>query len=87
MILPLCQKQAKADSDNSFINTVDIDVVTAFASLLYQLADINALVVLQSRHLDNLVNLMTQSASQVQESTLQKEVIRLLLIIVQSSLR
>ena len=69
------------------MNRVEVDVVTQFASLLYQVVDLNAEAFLQASSFDQVITLFSQVISHIYQSEMLKESVNLLLIVIHAVTR
>ena len=84
MILPKVVKPLKANQQDTFVNRIDSDVVTAFADLLYKIVELDPEAFVNSTHFDQTIDLLCEVLGAVSEEELQRSVIMVLLIVTHS---
>ena len=84
MILPKVVKPLQPDQQDTFVNRIDSDVVTALAEVLYEIVELDAEAFVNATHFDQTIDLLCEALGAVSEAELQRSVVRLLLIVTQS---
>jgi len=77
----------KPGVEDTFVNRVDVDIVTQFAALLYQIVYLNPEVFIQTASFDQCIQLFSQVISQINQSEMLTESVNLLLIVIESVTR